>query len=88
MGMGRPREALAPLRRALDIRRSREQIPGHRGETLFALARAQWDAGGDRAAARADAEAARDDYAKAPNGDAKLRAVNSWLAAHPLDRRR
>jgi len=88
MGMDRPRDALAPLQHALDIRRSREQIPGDRGDTLFALARAQWDAGGDRAAARANAQAARADYATAPGTDAKVRAVNSWLAEHAESRRR
>ena len=87
MGLHRPDEALAPLRRALEIRR-REPIALERGETWFALARAQWDTGGDRAAARAAAESARDDYAKAAGGDAKVRAVNSWLAAHTVDRRR
>ena len=86
-GLHRPGEALTPLRRALEIRR-REPIATERGETWFALARAQWDAGGDRAAARAAAESARDDYAKAAGADAKLRAVNSWLAAHTVNRRR
>ena len=87
IGLHRPGEALAPLRRALEIRR-REPIAVERGETWFALARAQWDTGGDRAAARAAAESARSDYAKAAGADAKVRAVNSWLAAHTLNRPR
>ena len=80
-------EAMTPLRRALELRR-RGPVAGERGETWFALAQAQWDAGGDRAAARAAAESARDDYAKAAGADAKVRGVNSWLAAHTVNRRR
>jgi len=81
-GLERAREALVPLRRALDIRKRVEPIGLQRGETWFALARATWDAGEDRAAARAAAETARAEYAKAPGAEAKLRAVDAWLAAH------
>jgi len=82
IGLDRPREALVPLRRALDIRKRLEPIGAQRGETWFALARATWEAGDDRAAARAAAETARAEYAKAPGADAKLPAVDAWLAAH------
>jgi len=86
-GLHRPGEALAPLRRALEIRRH-EPIAMDRGDTWFALARAEWDAAGDRTAARAAAQSARDDYAKAAGADAKLRELNSWLAAHYVNRQR
>ena len=59
-GLQRPREAVAPLRRALDIRKRRDALAAARGETWFALARAEWDAGEDRAAARAAAATARE----------------------------
>jgi tetratricopeptide (TPR) repeat protein len=82
IGLRRAGEALAPLRRALDIRKRLEFSSAERGETWFALARAQWDGGTDRAAARAAAETARSEYAKAPGAEAKQRAVDAWLAAH------
>ena len=74
----RPREALGPLRRAIDIRRRFELSGAERGETWFVLARAQWEAGDDRVAART----AREEYAKSPGTEAKVRAVDAWLAAH------
>ena len=43
LGLHRPDEALAPLRRAVDIRRRLEPNAPERGETWFALARAEWD---------------------------------------------
>ena len=81
VGLRRASEALAPLRRALDIRKRVEFSSAERGETWFALARAQWDVGTDRAAARAAAETARSEYAKAPAAEAKQREVEAWLAA-------
>ena len=81
-GLQRPREAVAPLRRALDIRKRRDALAAARGETWFALARAEWDAGEDRAAARAAAATARSEYAASPGAEAKVRAVDAWLAAH------
>ena len=82
VGLRRASEALAPLRRALDIRKRMEFSSAERGETWFALARAQWDVGTDRAAARVAAETARSEYAKAPAAEAKQREVEAWLAAH------
>ena len=81
LGLHRPDEAMTPLRRALDIRRRLEPSAAERGETWFALARAEWDTG-DRTAARAAAGAARDEYAKAPDGGAQRRTIDAWLAAH------
>jgi tetratricopeptide (TPR) repeat protein len=82
IGLRRASEALEPLRRALDIRKRVELNSAERGETWFALARAQWDVGTDRAVARAAAETARGEYAKAPAAKAKQREVEAWLAAH------
>jgi tetratricopeptide (TPR) repeat protein len=81
-GLQRPSEALAPLRRALDIRKRREEMAAARAETWFALARAEWDAGEDHSAARTAAATARDEYAKAPGAEAKVRAIDAWLATH------
>jgi eukaryotic-like serine/threonine-protein kinase len=82
VGLRRASEALAPLRRALDIRKRAEFSSAERGETWFALGRAQWEVGSDRAAARVAAETARSEYAKAPAAEAKQREVEAWLAAH------
>ena len=78
----RPREALGLLRRAIDIRRRFELSGAERGETWFVLARAQWEAGDDRVAARTAARTAREEYAKSPGTEPKVRAVDAWLAAH------
>jgi hypothetical protein len=72
----------APLRRAQDLRRRGEVDSGARGETSFALARALWEAGGNRAAARDAAETARSEYAKVAGTESTLRAIDAWLAAH------
>jgi tetratricopeptide (TPR) repeat protein len=82
IGLHRPRDALVPLRRAFEIRRHIEPGGAERGETLFALARAQWDAGDSRVAARAAAKTAREEYVKAPATEAKVRSIDAWLAAH------
>ena len=76
----RPAEALPPLRRALDIRKRLEPNAAERGETWFALARAEWEVG-ERAVARDAAEAAHQEYAKALASAAQLQAVDAWLAA-------
>ncbi len=67
---------------AIDIRRRFELSGAERGETWFVLARAQWEAGDDRVAARTAARTAREEYAKSPGTEAKVRAVDAWLAAH------
>ena len=81
-GLKRPNEAVAPLRRALDLRRRGEVDSGARGETSFALAQALWEASGNRAAARDAAETARSEYAKVAGTESKLSAIDAWLAAH------
>ena len=82
VGLQRPGEALAPLRRARDLRSRGEFDSSARAETWFALARALWEAGGNGAAARDAAETARREYAKAPGTAGKLRDVDAWLVAH------
>jgi tetratricopeptide (TPR) repeat protein len=86
----RPAEAIAPLERALAIREAGELDVSAVAETRFALARALWDAGRDRARARRLAATARADYQKLPaqNGkedgkeDKRLSEIGDWLAAH------
>ncbi|HVV15651.1 MAG TPA: protein kinase [Polyangia bacterium] len=73
--------AIVPLERAVKIREQHENDPARRAETRFALARALWEAGRDRARARALAEQARDGYAKAVMTP-KLAEVESWLRSH------
>ena len=52
-----------------------------RAETSFALAKALWLAGGDRARARTLADQARSSYAKLAR-PARLAEVVSWLGSH------
>ena len=62
----RAAEAIAPLEKAVRIRDGAEPNRELVAESQFALARARWAAGRDRAAARALAVAARDRYRKLP----------------------
>jgi hypothetical protein len=71
------------LTRALNIRERLESTPGRRADTRFTLARALWDANGDRTRARALAAAARAEYQQMGNADRQIRSVDDWLAAHP-----
>lgn len=85
---GRTREAMPVLERALRIRERGEHSPQPLAETRFALARALWDASGDRdqhARARALAVAARDGY-RSVSWTARAGHVEDWLAAHPAAR--
>jgi tetratricopeptide (TPR) repeat protein len=58
LDLGRADDAIDPLEQALAIRR--ESSPESRAETAFALARALWESGRDRARARQLAKEARD----------------------------
>jgi tetratricopeptide (TPR) repeat protein len=78
----RAAEAIAPLERALRLRERYDPDPQRLAETRFALARALWDGGGDRAQARAHAAAARDGYARMAWRKAELATAEAWLAAH------
>ncbi len=78
---GDPGSAIVPLERAFKIREAHETDPSRRAETRFALARALWEAGRDRARARLLAQQARDSYAQAV-AKPKLAEVESWLRGH------
>jgi eukaryotic-like serine/threonine-protein kinase len=78
---GRFVEAIAPLERAMKIREKAEPESLKVSETKFALARALWDSGRDRARARALADAARESLARTSE-TAKRAEVEMWLAKH------
>ncbi|MGZ3438327.1 MAG: tetratricopeptide repeat protein, partial [Polyangia bacterium] len=77
-----PALALPSLEKALAIE---EKHPDDRlalAETQFALARAAWDAGRDRARALTLATAARSGFAGARGQTQQLAAVDGWLTTH------
>ncbi len=80
---GRARDAIAPLERSLALREKDDVDPVDRADTQYALARALWDGGGDRARARALATLAIAGYDQAEPGypTARAQAVE-WLDAH------
>lgn len=75
-----PREALAPLERALKLSASPRVAPRVAANLRFDLARALWETNGDRERARQLATEARDIYTRAGR-EQDVRAVNAWLAA-------
>jgi serine/threonine protein kinase len=84
LGMGRVAEALPILERATRIRDAAESLPHRRAEVRFALARALWEAGHERARAVALAERAREEYEGSPSTPAtrrELAAIERWLEA-------
>jgi eukaryotic-like serine/threonine-protein kinase len=83
---GRAGDALPPLERALRIRQAHEADPGVVADTRFALARALWDAGGDRARARRLAQAARDVYERVTSNPRPALEARAWLAQHGLQK--
>jgi tetratricopeptide (TPR) repeat protein/predicted Ser/Thr protein kinase len=88
IALGRAREAIAPLERAVTLRQASTTAPTELGASRFALARALWDGGGDRARASTLAEEARRALAAAAarHGGWFRRALDEierWLAAHP-----
>ena len=84
---GRSGDALPPLERALRIREAGEHDPATVAETRVALARALWDAGGNRARARRLAEGARDTYDRLRSNARPAVEVRAWLTTHPAPRR-
>ena len=82
--LGRSADAVPVLERAMRIRDRDEPLIANRSETRFALGRALWESGGDKARAVALATQARDGYAKSPGPMAgvKVMEVETWLAAH------
>ena len=77
--LGRHRDAITELERAATMRRP-AKLATIRAETDFALARALWDGGGDKARARALAQSAREAYAAAAE-----RYGSRWYAAYAAD---
>jgi len=82
LAAGRPAEALPPLVRALRLREAGEPDQNLVAETRFALARALWSTGTDRARARRLAEQARDYYLGEKTRAGKATEVSTWLLAH------
>jgi len=82
LGERKPAQAIAPLERALGIRRANGEAPKRMGETLFALARALWDAGQDRPRAHTLAFEARDSYQKVAALKQQSAEVSLWLSQH------
>jgi tetratricopeptide (TPR) repeat protein len=84
--LGRAREALPPLERAVTIGDKLRQ-PGELAEFHFALAQALWEAGGDRArarklAARAAEEARPEAERYGRRFQTQLDDIERWVAAH------
>jgi serine/threonine protein kinase/Tfp pilus assembly protein PilF len=75
-------EAIAPLERALAIRKAHPVDPALRGEAAFLLAQARWETGRDREGALRLAEAARADYS-ASEGYRRREAagVEAWVGS-------
>jgi tetratricopeptide (TPR) repeat protein len=76
----RASEATSVLERALRVRERSEPNAELVAETRFALARARWELGQDRASALSLAEAARDAYRTMPEQAKHAAEVDTWLA--------
>jgi tetratricopeptide (TPR) repeat protein len=89
LGLGRPREALVPLERAVGYLAEKKMGPGDEaGEAQFALARALWDSGADKKRARAMAKEARENFLLPAEKYGSyyaqhLAEVDRWLAERP-----
>jgi serine/threonine protein kinase/tetratricopeptide (TPR) repeat protein len=81
LGEHDPSSALAPLERAFAIQSRKEVDPTDRADTLFALARALWESGGERSRARRLAEEANAAYAAATM-KTEHAVVDAWLRDH------
>jgi tetratricopeptide (TPR) repeat protein len=79
----RPALALPPLEQALALRRGEPGDPAENADTQFALARALWQSGNDRARARELATGAQAEYEHAATkSKGELAEVGQWLATH------
>jgi eukaryotic-like serine/threonine-protein kinase len=76
-----PARAVEPVERALQLLDKQGTNTLLRAEARFVLARALWDADGDRARARTLATEARPLYQKEMRED-RLAMLDAWLAAH------
>jgi hypothetical protein len=79
VALGRPKEAIPPLERALALRDPKESDPTDVAETQFGLAQALRDAGANARRARSLATASRDAYRHAGR-EKEARAVDEWLS--------
>ena len=75
----RPEAAVPPLERAHRIRAARESDPLLVAQTEFALARALWESGGDRARAVRLAETAEKLYGDKPAFASRTAEIDRWL---------
>jgi tetratricopeptide (TPR) repeat protein len=81
---GRPRDALAPLEKTLAGWERAKPTSVERANTRLLLARALWDAKGDRERALRLAREARALAVEAGDAGARvLEAAEAWLAVHP-----
>jgi tetratricopeptide (TPR) repeat protein len=83
LAQGAPVDAIVFFADALRIREAPYTDPALLAESQFGLARALWDAGGDRRRARQLAQSARDAYAKVEQS-APVERVANWLTSHQL----
>jgi len=81
LGLGRPREASAPLEQALSLRKKQKGKESSLAECQFYLAQALWDGGGDRQRAVRLARQAREGFAKGQKPQ-NVKNVDNWLS-HP-----
>jgi len=79
--LGRAAEAIAPLERAIKIAEP-SQKASDLARPRFALARALWDSGGDRARATDPAKQARAGFAaEGPNEKRRMARMKAWFTA-------
>jgi tetratricopeptide (TPR) repeat protein len=78
----RPAEAIAPLERALALDDGSEHYEINVAKARFSLAKALWEARGDRARSRSLAAAARERLRGRPEAAKTLSAVDVWVATH------
>jgi eukaryotic-like serine/threonine-protein kinase len=77
----KPLSAVVPLERAIKVRADKDVDPADQAHTWFALARALWDSGREKARAQKLANDARTAYSSA-GMKKELAAVDSWIHGH------
>jgi eukaryotic-like serine/threonine-protein kinase len=80
LGQGRVADAVAFAKRAVMIRENGDVPAENLAEARFVLARATWEAGGDRAQALSLARAARDGWRQVGAEPPEIDQVEAWLA--------
>ncbi len=81
LGLGRPREAIAPLEQALDVREKQHGKELSLAECQFYLAQALWDGDGNRQRAMRLARQAREGFTHVQMPQ-NVKNVDTWLS-HP-----